>query len=95
VSGIIARYDRSKPAGQRVVSLTLANGTPIRDDARYTLAMNDFMATGGDGLALQGRAIKLEDLKTIDVDALAAYLKTLPQPVVAPADPRLIDVSER
>jgi 5'-nucleotidase len=95
VSGIIVRYDGSKPAGQRVVSLTLADGTPVRDDARYTLAMNDFMATGGDGLALQGSTIKLEDLKTIDVDALAAYLKALPQPVVAPADPRLIDVSVR
>ena len=95
VSGIIVRYDRSKPAGQRLASLTLSDGTPVRDDARYTLAMNDFMATGGDGLALQGNAIRLEDLKTIDVDALAAYLKTLPQPVVAPAEPRLIDVSER
>ena len=94
VSGMVVRYDRSKPAGQRIVALTLADGTPVRDDARYTLAMNDFMATGGDGLALQGSASRLEDLKTIDVDALAAYLMTLPQPVVAPAEPRLIDVSE-
>ena len=95
VSGMVVRYDRSKPAGQRIVALTLADGTPVRDDARYTLTMNDFMATGGDGLALQGSASRLEDLKTIDVDALAAYLMTLPQPVVAPAEPRLIDVAER
>lgn len=95
VSGMVVRYDRSKPVGQRIVALTLADGSSVRDDARYTLAMNDFMATGGDGLSLQGTAIKVEDLKTIDVDALAAYLRTLPQPVVAPAEPRLIDVSER
>jgi hypothetical protein len=57
--------------------------------------MNDFMVTGGDGLALQGKAIRLDDLKTVDVDALAAYLKTLPQPVVAPAEPRIVDVAAR
>ena len=95
VSGLTIRYDHTKPAGQRIVAMTLASGQAVRDDGRYTLAMNDFMVTGGDGLALQGKAIKLEDLKSVDVDALAAYLKTLPQPVVAPADPRLIDVAER
>jgi 5'-nucleotidase len=95
VSGIIIRFDHTKPAGQRIVSLMRADGSPVRDDERYTIAMNDFLVTGGDGLSLQGNAIRLEDLKTVDVDALAMYLKTLPQPVVAPAEQRIIDVAER
>jgi 2',3'-cyclic-nucleotide 2'-phosphodiesterase (5'-nucleotidase family) len=95
VSGVVVRYDHTRPKGQRLVSLTRADGTPIADDDRYTVAMNDFLVTGGDGLALQGNAIRLDDLKTIDVDAFAAYLKTLPQPVVAPSETRIIDVAER
>ena len=95
VSGLTIRYDHTRPGGQRIVSLTTADGSPVRDGARYTVAMNDFMVTGGDGLALQAKAIRLDDLKTVDVDALAAYLKTLPQPVVAPAEPRIVDVAGR
>ena len=95
VSGVVVRYDHTKPAGQRIVALTLSNGGAVNDSARYTLAMNDFLVTGGDALALGERPIKLEDLKTVDVDALAAYLRKLPQPVVAPADVRMIDVAER
>ncbi len=93
VSGVTVRYDSSRPAGSRVVSLTLGNGTEVAGDARYTIAMNDFMATGGDGLALGSSALQIEDLKTVDVDALAAYLRAQKQPVAAPGGPRLIDVA--
>jgi 2',3'-cyclic-nucleotide 2'-phosphodiesterase (5'-nucleotidase family) len=93
VSGLVVRFDSTRPAGSRIVALTLADGTAVADDKRYTIAMNDFMATGGDGLALAGDAIRVEDLKTVDVDVMAAYLRTLPQPVAAPSEPRIIDVS--
>jgi 2',3'-cyclic-nucleotide 2'-phosphodiesterase (5'-nucleotidase family) len=92
VSGLIVRYDSSRPAGSRIVSLALADGTSVLDDHRYTIAMNDFMATGGDGLGLTASAIRVDDLKTVDVDALAAYLRAQKQPIVAPGEPRLIDV---
>ncbi len=55
--------------------------------------MNDFMATGGDGLALNSSAVRVEDLKTVDVDALAAYLRAQKQPVAASGEPRIIDVA--
>lgn len=93
VSGLIVRYDSSRPAGSRVVSLALADGTEVVDDHRYTIAMNDFMATGGDGLGLTTNAIRVDNLKTVDVDALAAYLHSRPQPIAAPSEPRLIDVA--
>jgi 5'-nucleotidase len=93
VSGVTVRYDSSRPAGSRIVALTLASGAQVADDKRYTIAMNDFMATGGDGLALNSSAVRVEDLKTVDVDALAAYLRAQKQPVAAPGEPRIIDVA--
>ena len=93
VSGIAVRYDSSRPANHRIVSLTLADGTPVRDDATYTLTMNDFMATGGDGLALGAKASKVENLETVDLDALVDYLRTMKGPVPAPAEQRIVDVA--
>ena len=93
VSGLTVRYDSSRPAGSRIVSLVLTGGSEVAADKHYTIAMNDFMATGGDGFGLNASAIKVEDLKTVDVDALAAYLRAQKQPVAAPAEPRIIDVA--
>ena len=52
VSGIRYTFDGSKPAGERIVSVTLADGTPLDLEARYTLACNDFMCGGGDGYTM-------------------------------------------
>ena len=93
VSGVTVRYDSSRPAGSRIVSLVLASGADVAADKHYTIAMNDFMATGGDGLGLNANALKVEDLKTVDVDALAAYLRAQTQPVAAPAEHRMIDLA--
>lgn len=50
ISGFSFRWRQSAQAQSRVVSATLADGTPVSfgDDASYTLATNDFMAFGGD-----------------------------------------------
>ena len=93
VSGLTIRYDSARPAGARIVELTLADGSDVVDARRYTLAINDFMVTGGDGLALTRAAIRLDDLQTVDLDVLAAYLRAQPQPVTAPAGARIIDVA--
>lgn len=52
VSGIKYTFDGSKPAGERIVSVTLADGTPLDMDGWYTLACNDFMCGGGDGYTM-------------------------------------------
>ena len=75
-----------------VVALRLADGRAIADDAHYTLVMNNFMATGGDGLALGAEAVRSEPLPIIDLDAFIDYLKQLPQPVRAPTGRRIIEV---
>jgi 5'-nucleotidase len=91
VSGVTVAYNPTLPPGQRVRSLTLANGTPVADGKRYTVAMNDFMATEGDGLALARAASKDEALDVVDLDALVGYLRAYPRkPVPPPGAPRLV-----
>ncbi|HET9809560.1 MAG TPA: 5'-nucleotidase C-terminal domain-containing protein [Candidatus Limnocylindria bacterium] len=92
VSGVTLSYDPRRPSGQRIVALRLADGRAIADDAHYTLVMNNFMATGGDGLALGAEAVRSEPLPIIDLDAFIDYLKQLPQPVRAPTGRRIIEV---
>ncbi|WP_310620934.1 bifunctional metallophosphatase/5'-nucleotidase [Flexibacterium corallicola] len=49
VGGLKVEYDPSKPAGERVVSVTLADGTPIDAEKTYHVATNNYMRGGGDG----------------------------------------------
>ncbi len=48
VSGMVVTADKSKPAGSRVVSVTIG-GKPLDPAAKYKLATNDYILTGGDG----------------------------------------------
>lgn len=50
VSGIRYAFDAALPAGHRITSLTLADGTPIDPAKTYSVAMSDFLAVGGEGL---------------------------------------------
>ncbi len=48
VSGLTVEADLSKPPGERVVSVAI-NGEPLDPTRTYTVATNDYMASGGDG----------------------------------------------
>ncbi|MCA8906939.1 MAG: 5'-nucleotidase C-terminal domain-containing protein [Rhodospirillaceae bacterium] len=50
VSGLAVGYDPTRPAGARVVSVTVG-GAPLDPAATYRVATNDFLARGGDGYA--------------------------------------------
>jgi 2',3'-cyclic-nucleotide 2'-phosphodiesterase (5'-nucleotidase family) len=89
VSGIIITYDSTKAGAARFVTATLSDGREIRDDAQYTIILNDFLATGGDGLAVTTGAIRTDILPIADLDALVEYLKQQPQPVRAPMEVRI------
>jgi 2',3'-cyclic-nucleotide 2'-phosphodiesterase/3'-nucleotidase/5'-nucleotidase len=92
VSGTIVRYDPNSPAGSRIVNATVG-GAPLDPARTYTITMNDFMSTGGDGLALARGASRVEDTGVNDLDALLDYVRTLPGGVVRPdAAPRLVAV---
>ncbi len=52
VAGLRFSFDASRPAGSRVVDVTV-NGEPLDDNRKYTLATTNFLAIdGGDGYAM-------------------------------------------
>ncbi|MGE5673505.1 MAG: 5'-nucleotidase C-terminal domain-containing protein [Mycobacterium leprae] len=67
VSGISFRVDATAPAGQRV-SAVKVGGKPLDLTATYTLSVNSFMATGGDGYTM------LRDNGKVLIDAGSAPL---------------------
>jgi 2',3'-cyclic-nucleotide 2'-phosphodiesterase (5'-nucleotidase family) len=54
VSGLAVTIDTRKPAGSRVVRLE-HNGKPVDPTAKYKVASNDFLLSGGDGYVTLGR----------------------------------------
>lgn len=69
VSGMTLKYDPSRPAGERVLEV-MYGGAPLDPDASLTLAINDYLAGGGDGYRM------LADNPRI-VDEYAAVLMTV------------------
>ncbi len=93
VSGLTIKYDPSSPKGSRIVSVTMADGTPLSDARPYNVIANDFLATGGEGYNASGRASASKPLNIVDLDALIDYLKTLPEPTTAPTEVRIAPIS--
>lgn len=93
VSGLTIKYDPTKPSGSRLVSVTMADGTALNDTRAYKVIVNDFLATGGEGYNAGGRATSSKPLNIVDLDALIAYLKSLPSPIAAPAEVRISAVN--
>jgi 2',3'-cyclic-nucleotide 2'-phosphodiesterase (5'-nucleotidase family) len=94
VSGLTIKFDPSKPKGSRLVSATMADGTPLSDTKTYNVIVNDFLATGGEGYNAGGRAAASKPLNIVDLDALIDYLKTLPEPITAPTEVRITPVTQ-
>jgi 5'-nucleotidase / UDP-sugar diphosphatase len=93
VSGLKISWDTTRPYQNRLVSATLANGQPVQDTTRYTIATNDFMAAGGDGLAELAQGTSYEDTGTLLRDAVASYLKK--RPVVSAATDGRVTIRSR
>jgi 2',3'-cyclic-nucleotide 2'-phosphodiesterase (5'-nucleotidase family) len=93
VSGLTIKYDPSRPTGSRIVSATMADGTPLSDTREYSVIVNDFLATGGEGYNAGGRASASRPLNIVDLDALIGYLRTLPAPITAPTEIRISPIA--
>ena len=93
VSGMMIKYDSAAAKGSRLVSVTMADASPLSDTKTYNVIMNDFLATGGEGYNAGGRATSSQPTNIIDLDALIAYLKSLPSPISAPTEIRIAPVT--
>ena len=83
-------YDRSRAAGQRIVSVTV-DGKPLDPARNYRVTVNNFLASGGDNFTVLARGTNPVD-GGLDLDATEAYLKTNP-PVPQPG--RVVDLTPK
>ncbi|WP_419940083.1 bifunctional metallophosphatase/5'-nucleotidase [Candidatus Palauibacter sp.] len=90
-SGIVVRYDPAAPDGERILDVTLDDGSPLRPEDRYLITANDFIATGGGGYATFAEAEVIDPTEVADLEALVAYLEAQPQPFPIPRAPRWIE----
>jgi 2',3'-cyclic-nucleotide 2'-phosphodiesterase (5'-nucleotidase family) len=92
LSGVRVEIDSARPAGARIVRATMSDGSALDDGKAYKLILPDFLADGGEGLAVTEGARSLEALGILDRDALEQYIRSLPQPFRAPRDARVAEV---
>jgi len=92
-SGLKVQYDSTKPAGQRIVNITLSDGTPLSESKLYKVVTNDFQAGGGDNytMFLEGKNSKDTAIPVRDV--LVNEIKA--KGTISPEDDgRLTDISK-
>jgi hypothetical protein len=70
----------------------MSDGSALDDRRSYRLILLDFLAEGGDGLAITDGARSVEPLGILDREALEQYIRSLPQPFRAPRDERVVPV---
>ena len=90
VSGMRVTYDPRRSRGNRIVDVRLGE-EPLADDRRYTIAVSDYHAEGGDGYTML-RDLPRQDTGMTGLDALIAYLQGAPQPVAIPPHRRVVQV---
>jgi 5'-nucleotidase len=75
VSGVRYVFDPSKPALERIVELTTADGQPIDPAKTYKVAANNFMASGGDQYDALGQGRNREDAGRLIREAMMDWVK--------------------
>ena len=81
-AGFSFTVDMSKPEGSRVVGMRL-NGKPIDPASNYRVVVNNYLASGGDGLSAFTAGTDITDKGIIDLDALVEWIsrgRTPPEP---------------
>jgi 5'-nucleotidase len=81
-AGFTYSVDVSKPEGSRVSDMRL-NGRAIEPSANYRVAVNNYLASGGDNLSAFTAGTDVTDPDIIDVDAMVEWIAKTTQPPVA------------
>ncbi len=86
ISGLRFSY-----SGTDITAVTLADGTPIADDASatYTGTANSFMMGGGDGFTVLTQAGNIVQTADAELVPLVAYVGALPTPFTYGTDGRI------
>jgi 2',3'-cyclic-nucleotide 2'-phosphodiesterase (5'-nucleotidase family) len=74
VSGLCFSFDPQAPVGKRLLGVRVGEA-PIDPERIYSVATNNFFASGGDGLAvIRDRKLEYRDSQFVDVDVVATWL---------------------
>ncbi len=71
--GFTYAIDMSKAEGSRVLDMRL-NGKAVRPSGSYRVALNNYLASGGDGLSAFTKGADVADTGIIDLDALVEWI---------------------
>ena len=91
-TGLVVKYDMDKEKYNRVVEVTLPDGTPLQMDKKYTVATNNFLAEGGDGFKTFTE-VNFTDTNVLVRDSLLNYLRSLDS-IDVDADSRAVEVDD-
>jgi 5'-nucleotidase len=88
-SGLTYTWNAAAPVGSRIVEIRDAGGNLLGDATTYRVAVNSFMAAGGDNfLVLRDGTNRV--VGPVDLDALVAYVESLQQPFSAAIEGRIL-----
>lgn len=92
-AGITYSWDAAAPVGSRIVpSSVKIQGQPLVAGQIYNITVNNFLATGGDNfVAFKNGTNQVGG--AVDLDALIAYIKSLPQPFSAAIEGRITRIN--
>jgi 5'-nucleotidase len=72
-AGFAYSVDLKKPEGSRVSDMRL-NGASVTADGRYRVVLNNYLASGGDGISAFTGGTEVTDRGIIDLDALVSWI---------------------
>lgn len=84
-AGFTYAVELKQPEGSRVADMRL-NGRSIEPAGRYRVVLNNYLASGGDGISTFTEGTDVTDRGIIDLDALVAWIARGQTP---PSDPRI------
>jgi 2',3'-cyclic-nucleotide 2'-phosphodiesterase / 3'-nucleotidase / 5'-nucleotidase len=92
ISGLSYTWSDTLPVGEKVVNIFLPDGKKIDPNGKYTAAVNNFMADGGDGFtSLLKGTNKITG--AVDFDGTLKYMKAK-SPMTASIEGRMLKVSD-
>ena len=74
-AGIEYTVDITRPKGQRVTIMSMADGTPFDPKKTYTVAVNSYRGNGGGDLMTRGAGLSKEELKRRTLSSTEADLR--------------------
>ena len=87
-SGLRVTYDYSRPLNKRVVQAVLSTGKKLEKSQYYKVAVNDFMAAGGDGFTMFSAARNIKNTH-LSIRQIVEQAVNRTMPVSVEADNRL------